>query len=359
MASHTDKAKDLKLPAMSRRSLLLALPAMPLAMRAMAQQAAAQPIPTTGLHSFELRVSDLDRSVEFYQGLFGCPVLTRIGDTVSLGVGNDGQYFTLAQVREGEQPNISNFGLRVPGYTRYQLQSLLSEHGINRTVDSFYDSRTSAMQRANMTWLRRLPGESDTMLADNHELFVADRDGVPIKLSSPDDCGAGDESCTPEPAPTEGLIELREINHLTTFVANYQLSNEFYRRLFGLENQAFQAQFPTLGLGNGTQFLMFVGGMQDGVPAQTGRIDHVSLNIENFTVASVLERLTEYGLSTRGDGEPGPLQHWVTMRMPERGGAEPDGTPEVYFSDPDGLHLQLQHHTYCGGGDEFGGTCSA
>ncbi|MDO9475460.1 MAG: hypothetical protein Q7L07_02020, partial [Pseudohongiella sp.] len=108
----------------------------------------------------------------------------------------------------------------------------------------------------------------------------------------------------------------------------------------------------------GNQFLMFVGCTQPGTPTQPGRIDHASLNIEDFTEQSVLQRLTDYGMTPRTEGQPAaPLQHWVSRRMPERGGAE-GGTPEVYFSDPDGIHVQLQHHTYCGGGNEFGGDCS-
>jgi len=81
------------------------------------------------------------------------------------------------------------------------------------------------------------------------------------------------------------------------------------------------------------------------------------LNIEDFTEESVLQRLTDYGLTPRAEGATAePLQHWVSRRMPERGGA-PGGTPEVYFSDPDGIHIQLQHHTYCGGGGVFGEEC--
>jgi catechol 2,3-dioxygenase-like lactoylglutathione lyase family enzyme len=199
------------------------------------------------------------------------------------------------------------------------------------------------------------------MTSENHHLFVADRDGTPIQLSSPEACGAGEGRsgvCNLEPAPSEGLIQLREINHFTTFVANYQLTNDFYRSLFDLQDQAFQGAFPLLGLGDGRQFLMFVGGTQPGAPRQAGRIDHVSLNIDDFTEESVLQRLTQYGLTPRVEGEPAaPLQHWVSRRMPERGGA-PGGTPEVYFSDPDGIHIQLQHLAYCGGGGVHGEDCS-
>ena len=44
------------------------------------------------------------------------------------------------------------------------------------------------------------------------------------------------------------------------------------------------------------------------------------------------------------------------MRMENRGGAQ-SGTPELYFTDPDGLLMQLQDSTYCGGGGFFGNEC--
>jgi hypothetical protein len=44
------------------------------------------------------------------------------------------------------------------------------------------------------------------------------------------------------------------------------------------------------------------------------------------------------------------------MRMENRGGA-PGGTPELYFTDPDGLLMQLQDATYCGGSGFLGDSC--
>lgn len=344
----------------SRRSLLIGLSMAPFAMRALAQQASAEPIPVSGLHSFTLRVTDVERSLDFYQGLFGSPVLARLGDTVSLQIGEGPQHMVLAPTRREEPPHISHFSLRVPNFNLFGLQNQLSDHGITRTVETMYDGE-SLLEKAGLSWTARRAGISEDMTTNNLQLFLADPDGILVQLSSPESCGgrgSRGENCSPEPAPAEGLIRLHDINHFTSYVSNYQRTNEFYRNLFGLENQAFQGDFPLLGVGDGPQFLMFVGGTEPGEPTQAGRIDHASLNIENFTVDSVLQRLTDYGLTERPDGEDaGPLQHWVSMRMPERGGA-PGGTPEVYFSDPDGLHLQLQHRDYCGGGGEFGQDCS-
>jgi hypothetical protein len=41
------------------------------------------------------------------------------------------------------------------------------------------------------------------------------------------------------------------------------------------------------------------------------------------------------------------------MRMPNRGGA-PGGTPELYFTDPDGIRLQIQDMRYSGGSGYLG-----
>src|SRR5690606_18139231 len=139
-------------------------------------------------------------------------IVSRVGDVVALQVGDGPQYFTLAPTREGEQPHISHFGLSVANADRYKLQNQLAIHGLERTVDSM-GGQTDAMRRALHSWLVRLPGESDTMLADNHELYVADRDGVVFQLSDVDSCGSGDDECNPEPSPNPGTIELRESNH--------------------------------------------------------------------------------------------------------------------------------------------------
>jgi len=52
----------------------------------------------------------------------------------------------------------------------------------------------------------------------------------------------------------------------------------------------------------------------------------------------------------------GPLQAYVAMRGPDRGGAQ-QGTPELYFTDPDGILIQLQDSSYCGGNGYLGEEC--
>ena len=119
---------------------------------------------------------------------------------------------------------------------------------------------------------------------------------------------------------------------------------------FGTDIQAYQAASPLMGVGSGVHFLMFIGGQ--------ARINHACLNLENFDVDFIQGALEEHGITPRGAGRGGlgPLRHYVTMRMPNRGGA-PEGTPELYFTDPDGLSIQLQDVRYCGGGGYLGGAC--
>ena len=82
------------------------------------------------------------------------------------------------------------------------------------------------------------------------------------------------------------------------------------------------------------------------------------MTIENFNPDKVIKVLESYGIKPRGDaqGPPKPMVHYINLRMENRGGAK-EGTPELYFTDPDGLVIQLQDVTYCGGGGYLGNVC--
>ncbi len=154
------------------------------------------------------------------------------------------------------------------------------------------------------------------------------------------------------------MFSLTGLSHFTTFLANKDRANKFYTETFGRSFQAYQGPgSPIIGVGDGLQFLMYVGGADDSMPQNPGRIDHVCFNMLNFSVDTILEQLTDFGLTARvNDNDTQPLMHWVSLRMPNRGGVE-GGTPEVYFSDPDGIRIQLQDVAYCGGGGYLGDSC--
>jgi hypothetical protein len=102
------------------------------------------------------------------------------------------------------------------------------------------------------------------------------------------------------------------------------------------------------------------GGARGAAPAapRPASINHVCLNMERFNVAEVQKALESVGITPREgqSGPVGPMRHYVSMRMENRGGAR-DGTPELYFTDPDGILVQLQDVTYCGGSGYLGNEC--
>ena len=344
----------------TKRSLLKALPAFALAPTVFAQ-GSNSPIQVRKLHSFGLRVSDVDRSLKFYQDIFGCSIQSRQGDTVCLQIGDGPRFFSLSPMRSGEQPGFSHVGLSVEDFDLNAVSDQLAAFGIEPTNRA--GPRQASLDVALRSWVSTRGEDRGGASSGTQELFFADIEGLIYQLSPEDHCGGsgatGSLCQAVEPAPDSGLFRTIDLNHFTNFLANNGRANQFYTRIFGKSYQAYQGPTsPIVGVGDGKQFLMYVGGSQEGAPTNPGRVDHVSLSITDFDVADILAKLTGYGLSARADGETDPLQHWVSMRMPNRGGIE-GGTPEVYFSDPDGIRIQVKDDSYCGGGGYLGDDCSA
>ena len=347
---------------LTRRSLLGLLPGLAIAPQLLAQNTIAT-IPVIKLHNFGLRVRDVQRSLEFYQGLFGSPVQARQGDSVVLRMGEGPYCYSLRPLQAGESPGITHIGLSVDNFTIDRAQTALSAHGIAPAATAPVQGGPD-IDRALTSWHRVRRADQGGAASGTHELYFADRDGIFYQLHGTTFCGGagplGNQCGQPEASPTSGLIRLRELSHFTSFVHNREAANAFIRQLFGLDFQAYQGpNAPVIGVGDGLQFLMYVGGSNPGMPAQPGRIDHVCMGMEDFDVNRVLALLDDYGLRPRQDSTATPpLVHWISMRMPNRGGA-PGGTPELYFSDPDGIRIQLQDPTYCGGTGYLGNDCSA
>lgn len=317
-----------------------------LAPRAFAQAAS---IRLRKLNCFEIRVADVERSVTFYQRLFGMPVQSRSADRTCLRIGPGPQFMKVRAVGRGESPAITHIGYSVEDYDPERTLAALIGLGFDR-IEAPPPS-ASGIEHAMKSWMRSV--------GDTPEIYFADARGLIVQLTDPAYCGgsgvAGDR-CAAAEAPPPGLMSLEDLNHFTVFVSDGAAANRYYQQTFGLSVQAYQGpQAPVTGIGDGHQFVMYAGGGGRGgqVPAN---IHHGCFNMREFDVENVLGLLTDFGLTARGDAPAGPLMHYVSLRMPERGGAE-GGTPELYFTDPDGILLQLQDVSYCGGGGYLGNEC--
>lgn len=336
----------------SRRHLLTALPAALVAPRLLAQTP-APPIPLRKLTHASLLVSDVQRSVDFYQGLFGMPIQARQGSTVLLRLGPGPQFLSIAPAGTGK-PRIASLGLSVPDFDADRVLGQLAAHGIERASAAAGSAVVGARQARVI------------MRGQTRELFFGDPDGVVVQLYDTSYCGGagplGDVCSAVEPAPTPGLLALRELSHFTVFTADGARSNAFYRQVFGLGVQAYQGPTaPVLGVGDRVQFLMFAGGgggRRGGGPPAAANIHHACFNLDGFNVDGILKTLGSYGIAPRPEGSLAtpPMISYVSLRMPARGGAE-GGTPELYFTDPDGILMQLQDVRYCGGGGYLGDLC--
>lgn len=117
---------------------------------------------------------------------------------------------------------------------------------------------------------------------------------------------------------------VKSMNHVSIFVPNVQKSVEFYQGLFGMP--LLTRQDPGINLSTGEGFL---GIYPNQAGATGGSINHICFGIENFDADATLKQLVDRGIkgNIRLRGE----------------------TKELYFTDPDGIRVQLQDVKYVGG----------
>jgi catechol 2,3-dioxygenase-like lactoylglutathione lyase family enzyme len=378
-----------------RRTFLLTLPALAATRAAFAQTPAG--FKANGLSQIVLTVSNVKQSLDFYQGLFGMPIQARQGSTVLLRVGDGPRFVALRQAADGERPSISALGFGVENFSIDGAMKILTAHG-------FSAAPATAQKPGPRQVLVRARGQNEGGSRDGstRDMFVADPSGVVFQLHDTAYCGGsgplGKTCGAPEPAPKPGLMAVKDLSHFT-IAASDPNTVQSYLDLFGFKPLAYQAATPAWHVGNGVHFLMFIGGggptrggaagapqgagaargagappgaggppragggppggatpAGRGPAARAAGIDHACLSMAGFNPEKVTQTLVGYGLKKQEGQGRTPLVTYISLRMPERGGAE-GGTPELYFTDPDGLAIQLQDVTYCGGGGFLGELC--
>jgi catechol 2,3-dioxygenase-like lactoylglutathione lyase family enzyme len=117
---------------------------------------------------------------------------------------------------------------------------------------------------------------------------------------------------------------VKSMNHISIFVPDVKKAVAFYQGLFGMP--ILTPQDPGINLSAGSSFL---GIYPAGANANGGSINHLCFGMENFDADAVLKQLTDRGIK-------------ASIRL--RG-----DTKELYFTDPDGIRVQLQDVRYIGG----------
>ena len=320
----------------TRRNLLLALGALVMAPRVMAQSS-KPPIVTRRLNNVMISVSEMERSLEFYQKLFGTPV--KQGDVAIFRIGDGPHFFAISEAKSGARPGFNSYGMTIDDFDPVKLVKILSDLGV---------------QGAQVTTREGTP-----------ELWVPDPDSIKIQLQDVAyGHGSGSRGEVLPPAPKEGAkpaFQLRSISHVTLTVTDGPRSKEFYQKIFGLPVQAMQASFAALAVGSGPDEIGINTAANN--PNATAGINHVCFTIQNFDPNRVMGILADNGLEPIEYGISAlikPLTCRTRLRQRQDNGGGPTyplGTPELYLNDPDNLTLQIQDVKYCGGSGSLGQIC--
>jgi catechol 2,3-dioxygenase-like lactoylglutathione lyase family enzyme len=322
--------------AMTRRRALLALSATIVSPGLMAQPARPV-IQTRRLNNVMMAVSNLERSTAFYEKLFGPSV--RQGDAVVFRVDKGPHFFALTAVGSGAKPDFLSYGMTVADFDAERAMRTLADLGVG--------------------------GAQLTRRGDTPELFVPDPNGIKIQLVDTAygyGSGArGDVYPRPPAAAAKPAFQIKTINHVTLTIANGAREKEFYQTVFGLPIRAMQGTGVTLAIGEGTDGIVFNPTSND--PKAVSGINHACFTIENFDAERAMATLIDNGLEPIETGIPALVKP-LTCRMRWRqrgtnggGPTSPLGTPELYFTDPDNLRIQIQDVSYCGGSGRLGQIC--
>jgi catechol 2,3-dioxygenase-like lactoylglutathione lyase family enzyme len=322
--------------AITRRRALLGLSATLVSAPLMAQPAKPV-ISTRRLNNVMIAVSNVERSAAFYAKLFGPPV--HQGEAAVFRVGEGPHFFALTAVKSGAKPDFLSYGMTVADFDAERVMRMLADHGVT--------------------------GAQITRRGDTPELFVPDPNGIKVQLAHTSyGYGGGVRGDAVPPAPAaaaKSAFQLKSINHVTLTIANGAREKAFYETVFGLPVRAMQGDGVTLAVGEGTDGIVFNAAANN--PAAMSGINHACFTIENFDTERVMAILIDNGLEPIETGIPAlvkPLTCRVRWRQRANNGGGPTsplGTPEVYFTDPDNIRMQLQDVTYCGGSGRLGQIC--
>jgi catechol 2,3-dioxygenase-like lactoylglutathione lyase family enzyme len=316
--------------ALSRREVVVGLLAGAVGGRALGAQAPARPtVRPERLNHIAFLVSDVARTVEWYQRFFGMPVQLRPdGAVLRLGAGPE---FIALYPANGAKPGFKHMGFGVRSFARGPIDQALAAHGVKGE------------------WSVRRAPEGDV-----EELMVRDPDAVAIQIQDVRYAGGGGKlgdvwarPWTPATGPQKPVIASRSINHITFGSASKERAERFYAEVFGLPmiSWDYRPREPSklfaLSAANPREFV---------APGQGPLgVSHYCLGVTGFDRARLVQVLTDHGVKTPPPADrPGCCGSKVVYEA-----------SETLFGlrDPDGFSVQLSDVEFCAGTGPLGTVC--
>jgi catechol 2,3-dioxygenase len=249
-----------------------------------------------------LRVTDLDRSVAFYETSIGLQLIDRDGDVARLGAG-DGEILVLHEHpgarRAGRHAGLYHFALLHP--TRQELARALRRLIATRTpIDGASDH--------GISWAIYLPDP--------------DGNGIELAADQPRENWGNlrdPRTIGPRPLDVEGLLgtipeddvpahadrDLR-VGHLHLHVGDVDDALAFYRDLVGFEVQTLFSGAAFVSAGGYHHHLGLNTWRGEGIPGPPDDVvglEHWTVRIDRDALAALRARLETAGVEVEADGE--------------------------------------------------------
>jgi catechol 2,3-dioxygenase-like lactoylglutathione lyase family enzyme len=299
------------------------------------------PVRVLTLNHVSFGCADLDDTVAWYERVLGIP---RHAHQAYLG-GGQGQTVLRASVEPPAYMALSPRSPQsasTPPTRRPHFCWGIADFDVHRILGALAEMRAPA---------ESVLREGTTINGVNFDAF----DGAPLQFNPVIACGGvgffGEVCDTSaravrrpgDPPP----VQVVTMNHVKYHVSDLEGALDWYLRLTDMEVVHHQEPeggprtpgysgppIPVLRIGSGPQHLALV----EGSGPEAYRL-HVGFGVEDFAPDRVVSRLRDHG---------------VTAEVRLREGV----TPEVLVEAPDGVRLQLQDPSYCGGTGPLGDACA-
>lgn len=119
----------------------------------------------------------------------------------------------------------------------------------------------------------------------------------------------------------------KSMNHVSLSVTNVQRSADFYNRVLGMEIISRPAN-GGLNMGLGAESFLGLYNL-----ANPGGMHHLCIGVDDYNADVLAEKLVDHGIAVDVNRDPANRT---------------SGGDQLYFSDPDGIRIQLAQHGYLG-----------